>query len=59
MPKYTIFWTEEIYYRTEIEADSKDAALTEFYESGMSYDSHQTGREFQDSVVVKEEGEDE
>jgi|TARA_R110000822_G_scaffold309580_2_gene439535 hypothetical protein len=49
MPKYKVDWTEEQWFRTTIEADSKEDALNKFWEIEYSQ-GEMYGAEIQDSV---------
>lgn len=53
MTKYIVEWTEEVYYRTEVEAENEQEAEFEFilgnYDEAVAF-----GSELQDSITVKE-----
>jgi hypothetical protein len=39
MGKYVISWTEELWYKMEVNADSKDEALEKFHAGEYDFDS--------------------
>jgi hypothetical protein len=55
MAKYEIQWTDELWYRMTVEAESMDEALDKFnkqeYDLG---DADLFGSELQDSVTIEE-----
>ena len=55
MAKYMIHWTEELWYRMEVEADSKEEALGKFREGEYDFDNAvNTNVETQDSIQIFE-----
>ena len=55
MAKYMIHWTEELWYRMEVEADSKQEALDKFHGGGYDFDNAvNTNVETQDSIEIFE-----
>jgi hypothetical protein len=55
MPKYVIEWTNEDWYRMEVEAESKEAALDNFWSGKYNWDNATTtGGEVQENVDVWE-----
>ena len=55
MSKYTISWTEELWYRMDVEADSKDEALDKFHAGDYDFDNAKnTDVHLQDSVDIWE-----
>lgn len=55
MGKFKIEWTEEVWYRMEVEADSYDDAREKFWSGEYNLDNGtQTGGECQDSVEIDE-----
>ncbi len=55
MGKFKIEWTEEVWYRMEVEADSYDDAREKFWAGEYNLDNGtQTGGECQDSVEIEE-----
>ena len=55
MSKYLISWTEELWYKMEVEADSIDDALDKFHAGDYDFDKAiHTDTELQDSVDIME-----
>jgi hypothetical protein len=55
MPKFTIHWTEELWYRMDVEAASEDEALDRFHAGDYDFDeARNTDVQMQDSVYVEE-----
>ena len=55
MAKFKIEWTEEVWYRMEVEADSEEQARELFWAGEYNLDEGtQTGGECQDSVEIEE-----
>ena len=55
MSKYTISWTEELWYRMDVEADSKEDALDKFHAGDYDFDNAKnTDVHLQDSVDIWE-----
>lgn len=55
MPKYLIEWTEELWYRMEVEADSRKDALDKFHAGEYDFDNANNYHvEMQDSVEIEE-----
>jgi hypothetical protein len=55
MPKYEIQWTDELWYRLTVEAESEDDALDKFHSNKYDLgDADLFGSELQDSVYVEE-----
>jgi hypothetical protein len=52
MAKYELKWTEELWTRTIIEADSKEDALEKFW--SQHFDGEVYGGEIQEGVDVEE-----
>lgn len=55
MPIYRIEWTEEVWNRLEIEAETEEEALDNFYMGEFDYQAVKiTGGEIQDSVQIED-----
>ena len=55
MSNYTIYWTENVYYTMDVEAESEKDALDKFHNNEYDLDNgHNYGVEMEDSVEVKE-----
>jgi hypothetical protein len=55
MPKFTIHWTEELWYRMDVEADSEEDALDKFHNLEYDFDeAKNTDVHLQDSIYVEE-----
>jgi hypothetical protein len=55
MAKYRISWTEELWYRMDVEADSMDEARDKFHAGEYDFDlAKNTNVELQDSVDIME-----
>ena len=55
MAKYRISWTEELWYRMDVEASSVEDALDKFHAGDYDFDeATNTGVELQDSVDITE-----
>jgi len=53
--KFTIYWTENVYYTIDVEAESKEDALDKFHNNEYDLDNgYNYGVEMEDSVEVKE-----
>lgn len=53
MPKYLISWTEELWYKQEVEADSEEQARDMLFNGEFEWPDPY-GTEIQDSVEVEE-----
>jgi hypothetical protein len=55
MPKYEIQWTDELWYRMTVEANSEDEALDTFHSGEYDLGNADLfGSELQDSVTIEE-----
>ena len=55
MPKYRISWTEELWYRMDVEANSEEEARDMFHAGDYDFDmARNTNVELQDSVDIVE-----
>ena len=55
MAKFEIEWTEEVWYRKRVEADSKEDAMEKFWAGELDIDSSDSyGGEVQDSIEIME-----
>lgn len=55
MAKFQIEWTEEVWYRKQVEADSQEEAMEKFWTGELDIDSSDSyGGEVQDSIEITE-----
>lgn len=55
MARFKVEWTEELWFRAEIEADSKEDAYNKLFEGNIDYDiADAYDGEIQDSVEIEE-----
>ena len=55
IPKYLISWTEELWYKMEVDADSIEDALDKFHSGDYDFDNAtNTDVHLQDSVDIME-----
>ena len=55
MPNYTISWTEELWYRMDVEAESEQDALDKFHAGDYDFDeAKNTDVHLQDSIDIWE-----
>jgi hypothetical protein len=54
MAKFQIDWTEEVWYRAVVDADSLEQAREKFWAGEYNDDAHSYGMEVQDSVEIEE-----
>lgn len=55
MAKYRISWTEEFWYRMDVEASNEDEVLDKFHAGDYDFDlAKNTNVELQDSIVIME-----
>lgn len=56
MGRYFIHWTEEVWHRSVVEADSEEEAYNIFWEGDFDFsDDKITGGEVQDSIEIMED----
>jgi hypothetical protein len=54
MGTYIVHWTEEIWHRTIVEADSQEDATQKFWDNDIDWATDKiVGTEIQDSVVAE------
>jgi hypothetical protein len=55
MPKYEIQWTDELWYKLTVEAESEEIALDKFLSNEYDLgDADLFGSELQDSITIEE-----
>lgn len=56
MPRYFIYWTEEVWHRSVIEADTEEDAYNIYWEGEFDFsDDKITGGEVQDKIEIVED----
>lgn len=56
MGRYFIHWTEEVWHRSIVEADTEEDAYNTFWEGDFDFiDDQITGGEVQDSIEIMED----